>query len=66
MVVMITTEEYKELTLKAWKYDKLREKEINGDFYISREIDLYEPTAEEKAAIEEKRKTITEGLKGGL
>ena len=66
MVVMITTEEYKELTLKAWKYDKLREKAINGDFYFSREIDLYEPTAEEQAAIEGKRKTITEGLKGGL
>lgn len=54
--VLIPIEEYNELLLKAWKYDKLREKEMSKNYYFSSvsELDIFEPTDEELKAIEER------------
>jgi hypothetical protein len=55
MMVMITTDEYKELVLKADKYDKLREKCVTGTFATTEEEILFDITEKEKKAMEERR-----------
>lgn len=54
--VVITTEEYKDLVLKADKYDKLREKCVASTFATTEEEILFEITEEEKKAMLERRK----------
>lgn len=56
MMVMITTEEYKELVLKADKYDKLRERCVASTFATTVEEILFDITEEEEKAMEERRK----------
>lgn len=56
MMVMITTEEYKDLVLKAYKYDKLRERCVTSAFATTVEEILFEITEEEQKAMEERRK----------
>lgn len=56
MMVMITTDEYKELVLKADKYDKLRERCVTSTFATTDEEILFDITEEEKKAMEERRK----------
>lgn len=53
--VVITTEEYKDLVLKADKYDKLREKCVASTFATTEEEILFEITEEEQKAMEERR-----------
>lgn len=54
--VVITTEEYKDLVLKAGKYDKLREKCVASTFATTEEEILFDITEEEQKAMEERRK----------
>ena len=56
MVVMITADEYKDLVLKACKYDKLREKCVASTFATTEEEILFNITEEEKKAMLERRK----------
>ena len=60
--VTITTVEYKELIIKAHKYDQLREKAVNSSFISDYEAIIYELTEEEAEAIEERRKQKYETL----
>ena len=46
MMVMITTEEYKELVLKDDKYDKLRERCVASTFATTEEEILFDITEE--------------------
>lgn len=55
-VIMITTDEYKELVLKAYKYDKLRERCVASTYATTEEEILFEITEEEYNAMEERRK----------
>lgn len=55
MVVMITTEEYKDLVLKANKYDILRKRTVNSTFATSDEVIIFELTEEELNDIEKRR-----------
>ena len=55
-VVMISNTEYKELVLKAYKYDKLRERCVTGTYATTEEEILFEITEEEHNAMEERRK----------
>ena len=55
-VVMITTDEYKKLVLKADKYDKLRARCVASTFATTEEEILFDITEEEKKAMEERRK----------
>lgn len=52
---MITTEEYKDLVLKANKYDLLRERTVNSTFATSDEVVIFELTEEELNDIEKRR-----------
>lgn len=54
-VIMITTDEYKELVLKAYKYDKLRERCVASTYATTEEEILFEITEEEHNAMEERR-----------
>lgn len=54
--MMITTDEYKELVLKAYKYDKLRERCVASTYATTEEEILFEITEEEYNAMEERRK----------
>lgn len=54
--MMITTDEYKELVLKAYKYDKLRERCVTSTYATTEEEILFEITEEEQKAMEERRK----------
>ena len=54
--VVITTEEYKDLVLKAYKYDKLRERCVTSTYATTVEEILFEITEEEQKAMEERRK----------
>ena len=54
--VMITAEEYRELVLKAYKYDKLREKCLSHSYATTEEEILFDITEEEKKAMEERLK----------
>ena len=60
--VTIAAEEYKELIIKAHKYDQLREKAVNSSFISDCEAIIYELTEEEAEAIEERRKQKYETL----
>lgn len=53
--VVITTEEYKDLVLKANKYDLLRERTVNSTFATSDEVVIFELTDEELNDIEKRR-----------
>lgn len=57
MGITISLEEYKELILKAYKYDKLREIRVNiNNWDISdEEALLFDVSEEEKKAIRERR-----------
>ena len=57
MGITISLEEYKELILKAYKYDKLREIRVNiNNWDISdEEALLFDVPEEEKKAIKERR-----------
>ena len=57
MGITISLEEYKELILKAYKYDKLREIRVNiNNWDISdEEVVLFDVSEEEKKAIKERR-----------
>ena len=55
-VIMITTDEYKELVLKAYKYDKLRERCVTSTYATTEEEILFDITEKEKKAMEERRK----------
>ena len=52
--VMITAEEYRELVLKAYKYDKLRENCVAGKYSTMEEDMLFDITDEEKKEMEER------------
>lgn len=53
--VAITTKEYKNLVLKANKYDLLRERTVNSTFATSDEVIIFELTEEELNDIEKRR-----------
>ena len=53
--VTITAEEYRELVLKAYKYDKLREKCVSHSYATTEEEILFDITDEEKELMEERR-----------
>ena len=53
--VEITTEEYRKLVLKAYKYDKLREKCVAGEFATTAEEILFDITNKEEKLMEERR-----------
>ena len=55
-VVMISNTEYKELVLKAYKYDKLRERRVASTYATTEEEILFDITEEEQKAMEERRK----------
>ena len=57
MGITISLEEYKELILKAYKYDKLREIRVNiNNWDISdEEAVLFDVSEEERKAIKERR-----------
>ena len=54
-MVMISSAEYRELVLKAYKYDKLRERCVTSTFATTEEEILFEITEEEQKAMEERR-----------
>lgn len=54
MMVMITTDEYKELVLKAYKYDKLRERCVTSTYATTEEEILFDITEEEKKIMKER------------
>ena len=53
--VVTTTEEYKDLVLKANKYDLLRKRTVNSTFATSDEVVIFELTEEELNDIEKRR-----------
>ena len=53
--VIITAEEYRELVLKAYKYDKLREKCVSHSYATTEEEILFDITDEEKELMKERR-----------
>lgn len=53
--VTITAKEYKVLVLKAYKYDKLREKCVSHSYATTDEEILFDITEEEKELMEERR-----------
>ena len=52
--VIIATEEYEELVLKAYKYDKLRKDCVAGRYTTMKEDILFDITDAEKKEIEER------------
>ena len=54
--VTITTEEYRELVLKAYKYDKLRKDCVAGRYTTIKEDIIFDITDAEMKEIEERRK----------
>ena len=52
--VTITTREYRELVLKAYKYDKLREKCVAGRYATREEDILFDITDAEKKEMKER------------
>ena len=53
--VMITAEEYRELVLKAYKYDKLRVICVSGSYATTEEEILFNITKKEKELMKERR-----------
>jgi hypothetical protein len=66
--VTLSIETYNALVLKAWKYDRIREKKMESSkysgYYMAAEVDAFEATAEEiaeiKACKEKNKKEDTE------
>ena len=52
--VEITTEEYRELVVKAYKYDKLRENCVAGRYATTEEDILFDITDAEKKEMKER------------
>ena len=52
--ITITSEEYRELVIKAYKYDKLRKKCVAGKYFTMEEDMLFDITAEEKEEMKER------------
>ena len=52
--VIITAEEYRELALKAYKYDKLRAICVAGPYTTTEEDILFDITDEEKKEMKER------------
>ena len=52
--VIITAEEYRELVLKAYKYDKLREHCVSGRYATTEEDILFDITDAEKKEMKER------------
>ena len=52
--VMITAEEYRELVLKAYKYDKLRTSCVSGSYATTEEDILFDITDAEKKEMKER------------
>lgn len=52
--VKITTREYRELVLKAYKYDKLRENCVTGRYATTEEDILFDITDAEKKEMKER------------
>lgn len=52
--VIITAEEYRELVIKAYKYDKLRKKCVAGKYSTMEEDMLFDITDEEKEEMKER------------
>lgn len=61
--VIVSEEEYKELVIKAHKYETLRIKAVNSNTVLDYEISIFELTPEELNAIEERRKKLYETLR---
>lgn len=55
-MVMISSAEYRELVLKAYKYNKLRERCVASTYATAEEEILFDITEKEKKAMEERRK----------
>ena len=55
-MVMISSAEYRELVLKAYKYDKLRARCVASTFATTEEEILFDITEREKKTMEERRK----------
>ena len=53
--VTITAEEYRELVIKAYKYDRLREVCVSHSYATTEEEILFDITDEEKELMEERR-----------
>ena len=53
--VTITAGEYRELVLKAYKYDKLREVCVSGSYATTEEEILFNITKKEKELMKERR-----------
>ena len=53
--VIITVEEYRELVLKAYKYDKLRAICVSGSYATTEEEILFNITKKEKELMKERR-----------
>ena len=53
--VMITAEEYRELVLKAYKYDELRVACVSHSYATTEEEILFNITEEEKKFMKERR-----------
>lgn len=53
--VTITAKEYRVLVLKAYKYDKLREKCVSHSYATTEEEILFDITDKEKELMEERR-----------
>ena len=53
--VTITAMEYRDLVLKAYKYDKLREKCVSHSYATTDEEILFDITEEEKELMKERR-----------
>lgn len=53
--ITITAEEYRELVLKAYKYDKLRAICVSGSYATTEEEVLFNITEEEKEFMKERR-----------
>ena len=54
-IVMITAEEYRELVLKAYKYDKLRAACVSHSYATTEEEILFDITEKEKELMKERR-----------
>ena len=52
--LMITAEEYRELVLKAYKYDKLRATCVSGSYATTEEDILFDITDAEKKEMKER------------
>lgn len=52
--VIITAEEYRELVIKAYKYEKLRKKCVAGKYSTMEEDMLFDITDEEKEEMKER------------